>query len=148
MSLTAEKIRKLIKDESDLNILLEHTLQSGDPLIESAIEMAVSDFNALPPIGTNYSAANIPSISILFHGVLYYLMNSEAQRQLRNQVTYTAQGLSAPLDDKFQQYLHLAQFYKQLFESHASRLKQAINMSNAWGHISSPYVNINENEYS
>jgi len=144
MSLTAEKLRELIKDKPELNILLENQEQSGDPLIQSAMSMAVSDFNSMPPIIRNYTVEDFPNEAILFYGTLHYIANGEAERQLRNQVQYNAQGLNAGIDDKFGQYSQLAQYYGQLFNNKASQFKKMKNIDAAWGQQESPYLHINE----
>lgn len=143
MPLTATQIRELVKDKSDLNILLKKELQSGDDLINLAMELAVSEFNSFSPM-TQYTKDNFPNDAILLYGTLYFLANSEAERQLRNQVNYSAQGLNAGIDDKYQQYLTLAQHYYQLFAQKAQVLKQHINSEAAWGDVNSPYSFLNE----
>jgi hypothetical protein len=87
---------------------------------------------------------NFPSDSLLLQGTLHHLANSEAERQLRNQVNFSAQGLQSSVDDKFQSYNTLAQYYKSLFDRGARDLKQAINVASAWGESHSPYIGINE----
>lgn len=146
MALTPTDIRALLKDVPDLNILLEGVEQSGDTLINLAIRMAVSDFNALPPT-TIYSLEAFPSEAVLFYGVAHFLANGEAERQLRNQVNYNAQGLNASLDDKYPQYSQLSQYYYQMYMQKASQLKQHINIESAWGQISSPYTGLNDYMY-
>jgi len=146
MSLTVEQIRTYCKDTADMNYLLDGDVQSSDPAIELAIQLAVSDFNSLL-FPTQFTAENIPSDSAILYGVMHHLCIGEAERNLRNQINYTAQGLSAGIDDKFEQYNRLASFYKQLFLEKARPLKQAINEANAWGEVSSPYSVINEYNY-
>lgn len=143
MSLTADKVRTLVKDKPEMNILLENELQSGDQLIDTAMEMAVSDFNSQVPV-TSYKTDNFPNESILLYGTLHYLAAGEAERQIRNQVNYSAQGMSTNLDDKFAQYRQLSQHYYQMFMQKVQHYKKFINMESAWGHIDSPYAGINE----
>lgn len=146
MALTTSDIRTYAKDQPELNILLEGSSQSGDSLIELAMKMAVSSFNSVPP-ATDFTIEGFPNDSILLYGTLHHLANSEAERQLRNNVNYSAQGLNAGLDDKFQQYNSLAQFYKQLFDQQAQQLKIYINNDNAWGELFSPYGYLNEYQF-
>lgn len=141
--LTTDDIRLYAKDDAALNVLLEGQYQSSDELIELAMRLAADDFNAVPPI-TTYSVENIPSDTVVLYGTLHHLANAEAERQLRNNVTYNAQGLNAGIDDKFPQYNQLALYYKQLFEAKIKELKTQQNMEAAWGGEFSPYAGLNE----
>lgn len=144
--LTPDEVRSYMKDDEDLNILMEGELQSGDELINLATRLAVEDFNAQAPV-TEYNEDNFPNATILLYGVLHHLTNSEAERQLRNQVNYNAQGLQAGIDDKHQVYNQLAQYYKQMFEQKMMEYKRYLNMEDAWGQIPSPYSALNEYKY-
>ena len=144
--LSADDIRAYTKDNSELNILLEGELQSGDELIDLAMRLSVEDFNAQAPV-TNYNTDNFPNTTILLYGVLHHLTNSEAERQLRNQVNYNAQGLQAGIDDKHQVYNQLAQYYKQMFEQKMQEFKRFLNQEEAWGNIPSPYSTLNQYKY-
>lgn len=141
--LTIADIRTYAKDLAEFNVLLEGNCQSLDELIELAIRLTINDFNIVAPV-TQYTAADFPSDTVLMYGVLHHLANAEAERQLRNQVTYNAQGLNAGIDDKFPQYNQLAQHYKNLFEQKLRELKMYINQDKAWGGSHSPYAGINE----
>lgn len=142
MALTAEQIQQYVKDQASENDLLEGALQSSPELLALAMQMAVDDFNAEQPL-SQYTLDNFPSDTVLLYGTLHHIANGEAERQLRNQVTYSAQGLNANLDDKYEQYSRLSGFYRQLFESKTVKLKQALNMAQAWGGLHSPYIGIN-----
>ena len=141
--LTIEDVRLYAKDKPELNILLEGAHQSSDELIALAMRLAADDFNVVPPIST-YATDNFPSDTVLLYGTLHHLANGEAERQLRNNVNYNAQGLNAGIDDKFPQYNQLAQYYKQLFEAKIKELKVQQNMEQAWGGRFSPYAGLNE----
>lgn len=142
MALTAADIQEYTKDKPELNILLEGSSQSAPALIDLSMRMAVSGFNSMSP-ATDFTVENFPNDAVLLYGTLHHLANSEAERQLRNNVNYSAQGLDAALDDKFQQYNALASFYKKLFDQNAQQLKVYINNENAWGGMLSPYAYIN-----
>ena len=141
--LTVENVRLYAKDKAEFNVLLEGEPQSSNELIELAIHLAVDSFNNAAPL-TSFTWETFPSDEALFYGVMHHLANSEAERQLRNQVTYNAQGLNAGIDDKFMQYNTLAQYYKGLFEQRIAALKTYMNQNAAWGGSWSPYAAINE----
>ena len=144
--ITVADVRLYAKDDALLNVLLEGEYQSSDELVELALRLAINDFNVVPPVST-YSEKDFPSDTVLMYGVMHHLANSEAERQLRNNVTYNAQGLNAGIDDKFMQYNQLAQYYKQLFEQKIRELKTQSNIEAAWGGMWSPYAGINEYQY-
>lgn len=143
MTLSVDDIMLYAKDNVDLNILLNNTLQSSEPLVELAMRLAVSMFNGVTPI-TYYSTTDFPNDTILLYGTLHHLANSEAERQLRNQIDFTTQGLNVGVDNKYQQYASLAASYRQMFDTETKALKAYINAENAWGESYSPYSNINE----
>lgn len=144
--LTVADVRLYAKDDAALNVLLEGKYQSSDEIIELAMKLAANDFNIVPPTSV-YTVSNFPSDTVLLYGTLHHLANGEAERQLRNNVTYNAQGLNAGIDDKFPQYNQLASYYKQLFEQKIKELKVQQNMEEAWGGKFSPYSYINTWRY-
>lgn len=146
MTLSIEDIRTYTKDEALLNTLLEGDYQSSTPLIELGKRMAISDFNAVTPV-TTFTEETFPNDLILMYGILHHLANSEAERQLRNNVNFSAQGLQAGIDDKQAQYSQMATYYKQLFDQKAKPLKQNINQEQAWGGNDSPYSRITDYQY-
>lgn len=141
--LTVEDIRTYAKDTPEYNVLLEGEYQSVQKLVELSMKLTVSDFNIVAPV-TSYGLEDFPSDTVMLYGVLHHLANGEAERQLRNQVTYNAQGLNAGIDDKFLQYNQLAQYYKGLFDQKLREFKMYINQEKAWGGSFSPYMAINE----
>jgi hypothetical protein len=146
MALSVDEIRTYTKDTPEFNILLEGDEQSEVSLIALAMKLAVSEFNSMPPV-TSYVVDNFPSDAILLMGTLYCLANSEAERQLRNQVSFSTQGGQASIDDKYQQYINLATMYKSLFDQRALPLKQHLNTEAAWGESFSPYIGINDFDF-
>ena len=146
--LTNDQVREYVKDIDILNKLPDGHLQSWDSLIDLARQLTIGDFNRMPPV-TTYTADNAPdgTDAIILYGILHHLANAEAERQLRNNVTYSAQGLNVGIDDKFAMYNQLAQYYKGLFGSEAASYKQYLNEMEAWGGSHSPYLNINAYQY-
>lgn len=141
--ITTADIRLYTKDIEAFNILLEGEEQSSDELIALAMKLALSSYNGTPPVST-YFLKNFPNDAILLEGTLYHLANSEAERQLRNQINFSAQGMQSSIDDKYQQYQTLAAYYRASFEQKTGALKQYMNTEDAWGESFSPYIAINE----
>lgn len=146
VALTPDDIRLYAKDKPDFNVLLEGEVQSSDDLIRLAMRLTVSDFNSASPV-TAYVVETFPNDMVLLYGTLHHLANGEAERQLRNQVTYNAQGLNAGIDDKAMLYNQLAQFYKTLFEQKLRDYKMYLNAQDAWGGSFSPYACLNDYEF-
>ena len=143
MPITVDDIRLYTKDIPEFNILLEGQSQSSDDLIELAMRLTVSDVNAFAPV-TSFTVETFPNDTVLLYGVLMHLANSESERQLRNQVNYNAQGLSAGIDDKTQVYQMLADRYRSIFSEKLTQYKIFLNNENAWGEQLSPYAAINQ----
>jgi hypothetical protein len=146
MALTVDEIREYVRDKADLNILLEGREQSSDVDIKMAMRLAISDVNGVAPV-TQFTAESLNNDAILLYGTLHHLANMEAERQLRNQVNYSAQGLNAGIDDKMQQYNSLATYYKQLFDTKVKEYKVYLNAKQAWGDSFSPYSVLNPHNY-
>lgn len=143
MAVTLDDIRTYCKDIAPLNDLLEGKPQSSDELIVLAMRLTADEFNVVPPV-SRHTPETFPSDTIMIYGVLHHLCNAEAERQLRNQVTYSAQGLNAGIDDKFEQYNRLSSYYKNLFDQQINAFKAYQNLDVAWGGSHSPYAYINE----
>jgi len=137
--LTASQVRLYVKDIEVMNKLLDDHIQNWDELINLAMQLTVGYVNLVPPV-TSYSVEDFPNDTIMLYGVLHHLANGEAERQLRNNVNYSAQGLNVGIDDKFQSYNSLAIYYKQLFDQNISTYKQFLNQEQAWGGVFSPYT--------
>lgn len=142
MAISVEEIRNYIRDKEEWNILLEGREQSSDTDITMAMKLAVSDVNVFPPV-TQFTVESLNNDSLLLFGTLHHLANMEAERQLRNQVNYSAQGLNAGIDDKSQSYTSLATYYKSLFDARVQSYKQYLNTQEAWGDSYSPYAVLN-----
>lgn len=150
MALCLEDIRTYTKDQPMMNVLLEGRYQSSDELIDMVKELVIQDFNLVAPI-TSMNAESFESIfphsSLMLYGVLFHLAVSEAERQLRNQVNYNAQGLNVGIDDKYAQYMQLADFYKRMFDQNVTQCKQFLNQQSAWGGVHSPMAAINNYQF-
>jgi hypothetical protein len=90
---------------------------------------------------------NFPNDATLLYGVLHHLSTGEAERQLRNNVNFSSQGTQVSIDDKYQAYQGLSQYYKSLFDQRAKELKHHINVASAWGESFSPYIGINDHNF-
>lgn len=145
-ALSIQEIRVFTKDLPEYNFLSQGSEESSAELIELALEGAVNFFNQISPV-TNYTVDNFPNKIILLNGVCWLLAMAEMNNQVRNQISYSAQGLTAGINDKAPLYQALATMYKENFLSGAQEFKRYINMADAWGSVSSPYIAINTADF-
>lgn len=130
----------IVPDTGIVNILLDGVEYSNDD-IEAGIEMTTNLFNITTPMIGIFQSNVIPKVLLLW-GVASHLMSSEAVRQLRNQVS-VQDGDIAPIgaDDKSQPYLSAAEMFRQRFDAAVKAYKIQLNMSAAFGGMSSGYIN-------
>jgi hypothetical protein len=143
MSLSVEDILTYVKDKSEYNILLQGEPQSSTELVTLCMRMAVDTFNSVTP-KTSFSIDDFPNSAILLYGTLHHIAIGEAERQLRNQVEFTTQGLNVAFDNKYGMYRDLATYYRGLFDSETRPFKAYLNSEEAWGESYSPYSRIND----
>ena len=143
MPLSVEDILTYVKDKPEFNILLQGAQQSPPELITLCMRIAVETFNGVTPV-TMFTIDNFPNIAILLYGTLHHLAIGEAERQLRNQVDFTAQGLNIAIDNKATVYNELSKYYRGLFDSETKSFKTYLNTEQAWGESFSPYARIND----
>jgi len=142
--LTVDGIRRFLRDYADKNILLGDVEFTDDDLSAAKL-WALLDLNSLPPPLTWDTVESLPSEAqiLVLYAIAKHLMFSEAARQRRNQLT-AQDGDVAPIgmDDKSAMYENAAQYYAVLFESRAKQWKIAYNMNQAYGSLSSGYINV------
>ena len=137
MLITADEVRSYISDSIDDNHLLDG-MEFPDSRIELAAKMALSDFNAMPPM-TSYDLDTFQYLSILLDGILHNLFKGQMALSARNTMSYSDGGLQIPIEERFQYYEALADLYGKYFVSKARDLKTHLNMESTWGHIASDY---------
>ena len=136
--LTPGDVTRFLRDQADFNILLD-AVQFTEDDIEAAIDMAVSEYNAITPL-TSYDQDNFPSKWLLLMGTVAHLLMSEAFLQLRNQATYQDGDVqNIGLDVKSAAYTQLAAQIKSEWKSASAEVKQQINMESAYGSLGSGY---------
>lgn len=143
MALSVEDILVYVKDKPEFNILLQGEYQSSPELIQLCMRFAVETFNGVTPV-TFYTVNDFPNMAILLYGTLHHLAIGEVERQLRNQVEFTAQGLNVAIDNKAAMYQQLSTYYRGLFDSETKAYKTFLNTEQAWGEAFSPYARIND----
>ena len=129
-----DKIRQLIRDTDELNVLLNYEEQFDDDNIFSLAQDAEDELFA------NYPALvgkNIPRIAFYYY-IIYMLLMSVANQENRNQMTINDNNVGTiDYSNKASQYMSLAEAYRQK----ADRMLQNLTASNyykeMWGSVSS-----------
>ena len=139
---TANMVRKFLRDYPEENYLLLLKEQWSDDDIVGAYESCIDRLNAMPPISM-YTATSAPPCLryALTVGTVAILAQGEATKQLRNRAT-GQDGDVAPTSifDKASEYLQMADVFKGLFEQDARGVKTQLNMESMYGGFSSGYV--------
>ena len=140
--LRVDEVRRFMRDYPNNNILLDD-VEFSQADVDQGFEMVVGQFNVLPP-QTSFTVENFPANYkyLMLIGVTSYLMRSCAFLQLRNQATIQ-DGDVAPIgiDDKFPLYMQYAQTLSAEFNQLAQQVKIQNNIENAYGCVSSGYIN-------
>lgn len=138
--------RMVLRDFVPNNILLDD-VQFPDKDIRGALRLALSDYNAMPPL-TNVHWRNLPE-GLLITGICRWLMMSESFLQMRNQISVQTDGLGVVgLDDKYQLYASQASQLKNDFQIQARELKTSRNLESGYGTMSSGYQNVSRFQHS
>ncbi len=122
------EIRSFLRDTPEYHVLIDGMLFK-DSEIMTAVNQTVSRFNRMnPPIG-EYSVYNFPDRYLLTIGVAGWLLESEANRQLMEQLTYQDGNIHHGITDKTQLYRQAAAAFKEEFTILAKDIKMQININ-------------------
>lgn len=136
-----DEVREFIADYVENNHLLD-TVEFSDTRISLATELAVSEFNMLPPVGgVSVSTFLRAGKSLLMSGILWKLFEGQMALLARNTMSYSDGGISLPIEERMQLYQAMAAQFQQSFMSSAPRIKQYLNIESGWGEVSSDQAN-------
>lgn len=117
-----ERLRlRLLDVDAALNIL-DGKLEFEDPRLEGFIREALDRSNDEEP-RTNYGLGSFPNRTLLVQGAFVQALKARALLHLRNQVSYNDAGLSVGIEDKYAQYMQIAQGEEQEYQRMLARLK-------------------------
>jgi hypothetical protein len=136
------KIRTYIRDSAALNALLDGK-ETSDTEMELCLELALDDFNTSPPLIGNFTLENHPSQSLILVATIYWILQSAGILQSRNQLEYSSGGITVRTSDKTPLYQSWIAIFMQSYEAKKANLKKSLNAEQAYGGISSEYVQIN-----
>lgn len=121
------KVRMRMLDFADLNELIGKE-EIGKEEIGSAIEDAISDYNAIDPPGYTANIWDFPDKEMLIIGTMSKLLLSGAILHWRNQLSYSAGGLTVATHDMGPHYERIGNQLKAQFEQRADLKKRQLNV--------------------
>jgi hypothetical protein len=130
-TITTQQIRDYLADSDENNHLIDG-VEFTDVRIQLAMDLAVDSYNSIPPV-TMHTTPETISNSLMLYGTLWHLYNGQVALAARNQMSYSDGGLTIPIEERYQFYIQMAQFYQQQFMDMAGKDKVSRNMENAWG---------------
>lgn len=138
------EIRLMLRDSSLEENLLIDGLNFTDEEILLATKLTIQKFNDIPPRENFpiFNSSNFPFKSILLEGIIGQLFFMIAEYHRKNNLQYSAGGVSLNDKNKEPNYLQSGQMHWQEFLQLAKAEKVKMNMDLNWGTIASPYAYI------
>ncbi len=135
-------VRDYMRDYPELNRLVDGE-ETSDRMIAFALMFTVDKFNLVPPLIGSFGITAIPAYIVL-KGTTIHIMESIGLLQTRNQLDYSAGGVSVAHSNK----TPLDQSWIQMFNSEWHQLvkafKVATNIEESYGHgVASEYLFLN-----
>ena len=125
------EIRTFLRDNPEMHVLVDNFLFSDNDIMTAA-EQTVARFNRInPPIG-EYMVQNFPDRYLLTIGIASWLFQSEANKQLMEQITYQDGNIHHGITDKTQLYREAAAALNKEFMDIAKEVKMYINMNQVY----------------
>lgn len=136
------ELRLYLRDTSPEENLLIDGLNFTDEEILLATKLTIQKFNEMPPREAfpSFNSSNFPFKSILMDGVLGQLFFMAAEYHRKNNLQYSAGGVSLNDKNKEPNYMQIGTQHWQEFMQNAKAEKVKLNMENGWDIISSPYA--------
>ena len=121
------KIRRRMLDYPELNELIGKQ-EIGDEEIKGAVGDTIDEFNTInPPIGS-FDLSTFPSQEILVLGTISKLLASGALLHLRNQLSFSAGGLTVDTHSMGPAYQQIASSLDAKFRAMTIEKKKSINV--------------------
>lgn len=138
-SVTIPEVRMALRDACAENNFLLDDLEYDDAEISAAIRRTVDEFNETYQPSTSYTPSTFPWRHSWLTGICAYLLRSAAVRYARNQLDYSAGGVSVNDQNKMQPYLAVSDIMIREWRDFILRKKLELNMSRCWGGQLSSY---------
>jgi len=137
--ITPMDVRMALMDVCAENNLLTGELDFTDEDIIYAMRRAVGKFNETNVPITNFTVAAFPYRSSLVEGVCGYVLRSKAVIMERNNLKYSAGGVTVADKDKMNPYMTIASGYIQSWLDFTVKTKIRMNINGGYGYVASPY---------
>lgn len=129
--ITVEMLRDQLRDLPRWNEIMKQDL-SDDEYADVIIKV-IADFNAMPPMFSNFGPTNFPDRSMMIDWA-----SAEALKKLyiwhaRNQWSATDAGLSVPIHEQWEPLLRISEMLKNEAKERAKLLKTQFNIAGGWG---------------
>lgn len=137
---TISEIRLHLRDSSPQESFLLDHLMFDDAEIALAISRPVMYWNETPPfLDLKYTTQNFPWRYHWLEGICANLFLMVAEQFRRNQLSYSAAGVSLDDQNKEPNYERAGQMRWQAYQQWARGIKAAINLESCYGVVGSPY---------
>jgi len=134
------EIRLHLRDSSPSESFLLDNLMFDDAEIALAIARPVQYWNEVPPpLNQTYSTQNFPFRYHWLEGICANLFFMVAEQFRRNQLPYTAGGISVDDQNKEANYERAGQTRWQAYKEWVRATKASINLEGCWGSVTSNY---------
>ena len=132
-----DEVREFLADYADNNHLLDG-IEFSDTRISLATELAIGEFNIIPPMGgVSIDTFYRQGKSLMMTGICWKLLEGQCALLARNTMNYSDGGISLPIEERLPLYQALAESFREQFLGSASRLKQYLNIESGWGEVRS-----------
>lgn len=137
---SVETVRVYLRDSSPADNPLLNTLEFDLPEICDAMILCVQHWNTVqPPVRRTFNTTNFPASSAVLNGIMGELYLTAAKHYRRNQLNYSAGGLSIDDKNKSQEYETIGDRMLQEYLKWVRMVKVQINKE-AWdGSFGSTY---------
>jgi len=137
---TLEEIRMSIRDNAPQDNMLLDEVEFDAAEITQAVLRPIQYWNETPPpIQPMLTTKTFPFREMWMLGIQSYLFSMAANHYRRNQLAYSAGGVSVDDKNKEQQYLAASNMLQQQFREMLRAKKIEINISLFAGSLGSPY---------
>ncbi len=134
--ITVENIRHYLLDRQASDNSLDLDLSFGEPEILDAFKYAASDYNDMPPQVHQVCASRLPFHTFLVHDVIYHLYLSKLSQYQRNDIDFSAGGLTVDVEKRRIEHLtKTLPVMKESFLIGAKEYKISINLRRGVGRV-------------
>ena len=134
-------LRTYLSDSAEDNTLIAGSENDKERLLLCLV-LAVDDFNrSITPI-TAHTLENFPSLTLLMEGAAIQSLKQAIFKYIRNSLQYNDGGVNVSLMEKSQEYETALRRMSDMYYTRAQRLKEAMNLEQCYGGVSSEYMDL------